>query len=139
MGVLMMWGPAILETGGTTLDEIREKFGGRWHEHKTIGRMWPGQYLGPRNDRVTVKGVLYPVYQGWDVTQTLAALKAAAKAGVVSYLMSGDGEIFGTFRLDEGERSISNLLPDGRGQKQEYSLEFVEEADPAGPIWSLWP
>ena len=139
MGVLLIWGPAIFETGATTLDEMREKFGGVWHEHKTIGRMAPGQYLRPRPDRLTIKGVLYPVYQGWSVARTIAALKSASKAGEVYDLITGDGDVFGLFRLEEGERGFSYLLPSGAAQKIEYSAEFVEAADPAGAIWSLWP
>lgn len=139
MGVLLIWGPAVFATQAATLDEIRERFGQRSHEHKIIGRMPVGQYLGPKPDHVTVKGVLYPLYQGWGVTQTIAALKRASKSGLISTLMSGGGEIFGTFRLDQGERGLTHLLPSGQAQRLEYQVEFVEEADPAGPIWSLWP
>lgn len=138
-GVLMAWGPFRFEIGKAAYEEFKHRFGGRWEKHPIIGRRPAGQYLGPADEIVSLRGVIYPDATGQDSAQTIADLVQASGQPTVYSLVSIDGTIHGPFRLEKAERDGKYIAPDGSPQKLAYHLDFVAHDDGDGEIFSLWP
>lgn len=138
-GVLMAWGPFRFEIGVTAHEEFQHRHGGRWEKHPIIGRRPAGQYLGPSDEIVMLRGVVFPEYVGQAAAQMIADLLQAAGGPQVYSLISVDGAIHGPFRLEKARRAGSYIAPDGTPQKLAYDLEFAAHDDGDGEIFSLWP
>jgi phage protein U len=137
-GVLMGWGPFRFECGRTAFEQLRERAAGRWEKHAIIGRRPAGQYLGPDEETVTLRGTIFPI-AGIGDAGTVQGLIDAARSGMVTTLAAADGSILGPYRLEKAERVLTDHLPGGSAQKIVYDLEFHAHDDGEGQIWSLWP
>ena len=137
--VLMAWGPFFFEVGKAAYEEFRHKFGARWEKHPIIGRAPAGQYLGPKEERVRLRGTIYPDVTGQDSATQIAEMVKASGNGDVYPLISSDGTISGPFRLEDAERAGSFIGPDGAPQKVTYDFDFAAHDDGAGQIFGLWP
>ncbi|MBY6242220.1 phage tail protein [Methylosinus sp. Sm6] len=137
--VLMGWGPHRFEVGRAAFEELRRRVHARWEKHAIIGRRPAGQYLGPGEEIVSLRGTIYPVDQGGGVELLIAALLADCRAGATHILLSESGDIAGPHRLEAAQTVESFHLPDGTPQKLVYDLDFAVHDDGFGQIWSLWP
>lgn len=137
--VLMGWGPHRFEVGRAAFEELRRKVEGRWEKHAIIGRRPAGQYLGPGEEVVALRGTIYPVDQGGGLEQRVSALLADCRAGKTYTLLAASGDVVGPHRLEKAEAVESFHLPNGTPQKVVYDLEFHVHDDGEGQIWSLWP
>ena len=137
--VLMGWGPHRFEVGGMAYEELRRRAEPRWGKHEIIGRRTAGQYVGPGEDPVRLRGTIYPMHQGGGLDQAVDALLADSRAGKTYTLLSSNGAVMGPHRLERAEAAESYHLSDGRAQKIVYDLEFHAHDDGDGQIWSLWP
>lgn len=138
-GVLMAWGPFRFEVGKTAYEEFQHRHGARWEKHPIIGRRPAGQYLGPGEEMVTLRGCIYTEYVPEGAAEMVADLVQAAGLPNVYTLISADGTIHGPFRLEKARRAGSFIAPDGQAQKLAYDLEFAAHDDGDGEIFSLWP
>ena len=137
--VLMAWGPFQFETGAAAYEELRHRASSRWERHDIIGRRPAGQYLGPGEETVSLRGTVFPDVTGAGSAATITALLAAAQRKEVYTLLSSDGTIIGPFRLEKAERIGSFIDPAGAPLKLTYDLDFCAHDDGAGQIFSLWP
>ncbi|MGO8738644.1 phage tail protein [Rhodoblastus sp.] len=136
---LLVWGDYTFEVGGASFDRLKHRFGGRWAREPVFGRRPPGQYLSPGPEFVSLEGVIYTVVAGIGAYRQIVALLGEAGAGTVDFLFTGDGDVVGLFRLDEGEYSKEGLLPDGTPLKVTFSLKFSAADDNDGTIFAVWP
>ncbi|MBB4199039.1 hypothetical protein CCR94_16225 [Rhodoblastus sphagnicola] len=136
---LLIWGDYSFNAGAASFEELTHKWAGRWSKPPVFGRRPPGQYLGPAEEDLTVKGTIYPAAMDGDPFGQIVAMQQAAGAGAVDMLFSGGGDAFGLFRLEEVEYRASSHLPDGRPQKVEYTLKFSAADDFGGGIFAFWP
>lgn len=134
---LLIWGDYSFDANATAFEELTHKWAGRWAKQPVFGRRPPGQYLGPAEEQLSVRGTIYPLEIG-DFGQ-IVAMQQEAGGGTVDMLFSGAGDTFGLFRLDELEYRSSNFLPDGTPQKVEYTLHFSAAEDFAGAVFAFWP
>jgi phage protein U len=139
MSVLMAWGPYRFEAGASAYEELRHRVSARWAKHEIIGRQPVGQYLGPENETVSLRGTVYPLDAAAGASSMPRAMADECKAGNVYTLLAGDGEVFGPYRLEKCERTDSEIVGYGKPLKINYDMEFVAHVDPEGQIWSLWP
>ncbi len=137
--VLMAWGPFRFEVGKAAYEEFTHSLGGRWERHEIIGRKPAGQYLGPAEEKVRLRGAIFPDATGAGSAATVSDLVQAAGRPNVYSLVSADGTIHGPYRLEKAQRMGSFIAPDGSPQKLAYDLDFVAHEDGAGDIFSLWP
>ncbi len=139
MSMLLAWGPYMFESHRASYEELRHRAGGHWAEHRIIGRAPVGQYLGPEEEVISLRGTIFPLDAGGGASAMPRAMQESSKAGETYMLLSGAGEVFGIFRLKKAERNESEIVVDGKPLKVSYDLEFVAHADPEGSVWSLWP
>ncbi len=138
-GVLMAWGQFRFEIGKAAYDEFQHRAASRWERHPIIGRRPAGQYLGPADEHVALRGCIFPDVTGADSARQVADIVAAAGKPDVHDLISLDGTIHGPFRLEKAMRAGSFIAPDGTPQKLAFDLDFAAHDDGAGEIFSLWP
>lgn len=137
--VLMAWGPHRFEVGAVAYEDLHHRVAGRWERHPIIGRRPAGQYVGPDEEAVVLRGTIYPIDQGGGLAGRVSALLASSRAGEVHTLLAVTGDVMGPYRLEKAEAAESYHLPSGAAQKVTYDLEFHAHDDGDGQIWSLWP
>lgn len=136
---LLIWGNYAFEVGAASYEELSHKFIGRWSKPPVFGRRPPGQYLGPGEEEITLRGTIFPVDMGAGVFAQIIAMQSDAGNGVSDMLFSGGGDAMGMFRLDELSYRASNHLRDGTPQKVEYTLRFTADDDFGGGAFAAWP
>lgn len=137
--MLLIWGDYTFSSGRASYEELTHRWGGRWAKTPVFGRRPPGQYLGPEDEPLILRGAIFPADMGIGSFQQILAMQKAAGAGAVDYLFLGDGSVMGLFRLEELEYRESNLLNDGTPQKVEYTLKFSAADDFGGALFAIWP
>jgi uncharacterized protein len=136
---LLTWGDYDFEVGGASFEELAHKFGGRWSKPPVFGRRPPGQYLGPGEEEIMLRGTIFPADMGRGTLDQIVAMQAEAGNGTVDMLFSGAGDAMGLFRLEEVSYRSTNLLRDGTPQKVDYTLKFTADEDAGGSIYAVWP
>lgn len=136
---LLIWGNYSFEVGSTSFEDLSHKFGSRWSKPSVFGRRPPGQYLGPSEEEIVLRGAIFPVDMGRSTFDQIVAMQAEAGKGTVDMLFSGAGDAMGLFRLEEVSYRSTNLLRDGTPQKVEYTLRFTAAEDNGGSIYAVWP
>ncbi|QGM46752.1 phage tail protein [Methylocystis heyeri] len=137
--VLMGWGPHRFTVGSMAYEELRQRAEGRWGKHEIIGRRPAGQYLGPGDESVTLRGVVYPLDMMGGEDAQVQALLSDCTTGQVYTLLSANGDIQGPYRLERAEAIGTYLDPAGNAQRIEYELHFHPHDDGDGGIFSIWP
>ena len=139
MAILMAWGSYMFEMGTQAYEELSRKSGGRWKAHEIIGRAPAAQYLGPAEQIITLKGTIYPEYTGGNSAAQLRAMEQESIAGSVFSLVSGNGDVYGEFYLDN--ISVTETYPkaDGTAQKITFEGEFKAYFDGNSAVFSSWP
>jgi len=135
--MLLIWGGFSFNANSTSFEELTHKWSGRWAKQPVFGRRPPGQYLGPAEEPLILRGTIFP--QEFGSLGQIVAMQRAAGAGRIDMLFSGAGDAFGLFRLDEVEYTSSEFLPDGRPQKVKYTLNFSAADSLGGGIFAFWP
>jgi uncharacterized protein len=136
---LLIWGDYAFEVGATSFEEMAHRFGGRWGKQPVFGRRPTGQYLGPGEEEITLRGTIYPVDMGLSTFSQIQAMQKDAGNGVVDMIFSGAGDAMGLFRLEEVTYTSTNQLSEGTPQKVTYTLRFTADEDAGGSIYAVWP
>ena len=136
--MLLAWGPFEFISNAAAYEELVAKTGKRLIPHEIIGRAPANQYLGPKRDEIMIKGTVFPMDQP-GAAEMAIAMGQEAKANTSYLLVSGRGDVFGQFTLEDFERREGEIIVDGIAAKVSYDLKLVEDPDAAGPIWSAWP
>ena len=136
--MLLSWGPFVFDAGRAAYEELTVATAKRRAKHMIVGRAPAGQYLGPEETRVTLRGTVFPLDQPGAADQA-AAMGEAAKSNASYCLIAGTGEVFGVFTLEKMQRRLTEIVVDGIALKVSYDLEFIEDVDAGGPVWSVWP
>ncbi len=101
--VLLQWGPHVFTVGSMSYEELRQTAQGRWEKHPIIGRRPAGQYVGPGEEPLTVRGTVYPLSMGGSEDAQVQAVLADCSSGRVYSLVTANGDIMGSYRLERCE------------------------------------
>lgn len=74
------------------LTDMKRTVSGRWKKHNIVGKAPRAEFQGPESDETTITAVLSAEY-GIRPRQMLEKLEAAAKSGLVDYLVIGGRRI----------------------------------------------
>lgn len=108
-------------------DELSRKTGFRWAGQERLGRDIAQQAIGQGEDKLTIKGAVFPGFKG-GLGQMDALRTIGAQLGPVS-LTTGYGNVLGNWCLLNVDEDQSHLLPGAIPRKQGFSLEFVKYGD----------
>lgn len=119
----MTLGPFAFEGIGFGFDGLTRKIDTSWSEIEVAQRMNAQQWLGPTNEEVTIKGVLFPAQYGG--LGSLNGIMEMAKAGEPMILVSGFsgmGTIHGFFTVQSVDEDRSYIDARGVPRKDAYSI-----------------
>ncbi|MFR0674652.1 phage tail protein [Enterobacterales bacterium AW_CKDN230030176-1A_HGKHYDSX7] len=104
-------------------DELRRQTAYRWAGQERLGRSIAQQAVGLGEDKLSLKGVIYPGHKGG--IRQLDTLRSIGRNLQPLNLVTGYGQVLGNWCLQNVEEDQSNLLAGGIPRKQAFSLEFV--------------
>lgn len=108
-------------------DELRRSTEFRWASQERLGRRPAQQGVGMGDEKITLKGVIFPGFKGGlkqlDTLRTLGAQLQPLT------LTTGYGDVLGTWCLKSVDEEQSSLIAGGIPRKQAFTLEFVRYGD----------
>ena len=129
---LLRLGDFTFSVPGLSYDRLSRSYEYRWQPQMRIGSRPAEQYLGPGEETMDFRGVIYPHYAGG--YNQLNAMRSAAQIGLPMRLAAaGGGGTFGmNFGLYLGPWCISNIRDEqeyfhknGDPRKVEFSIDLV--------------
>lgn len=108
-------------------DELSRKTAYRWAAQERLGRDISQQAVGPGEDKLTIKGAVFPSFRGG--LGQLNTLRSIGRNQRPLSLTTGYGSVLGTWCLLSVDEDQSALLAGGIPRKQAFSLEFVKYGD----------
>ena len=127
---MLTWGDISFGVSTASIDRLRRRTEYRWPAQERVGRRPSLQSVGPGADRITLDGVMFPLYRG-DPRLVRDAVNAAAAAGQALLLTDAHGRVFGKWAVESVEESRSALYVDGVARKIEYTIGLVHYGEDA--------
>ncbi|AUQ89414.1 MULTISPECIES: phage tail protein [Phaeobacter] len=120
--VTMALGPFAFRAHGFGYTDVGRKLDTSWAEIETAGRLNALQWTGPRNETVSINGVLFP--QEFGGATTLEGVRLAAKSGIPLVLVSLGGRVFGSHAIQKVDEDRSYHDRNGTPGRNAYSIEL---------------
>jgi len=103
-------------------DELRRQTSARWAGQERLTRTIAQQAVGQGDDKLTLKGVIFTSRSG---IKQLDALRTIIRRLQPISLVTGYGDVLGTWCLTSVDEEQGALLAGGIPRKQGFSLEFI--------------
>lgn len=108
-------------------DELSRSTEFRWASQERLSRRPAQQAVGIGDDKLTLKGTIYPGFKGG--LKQLDTLRSIGARLQPLSLTTGYGDVIGTWCLKNINEEQGALLHGGIPRKQGFSLEFVRYGD----------
>ena len=108
-------------------DELRRQTEFRWAAQERLGRRPAQQAVGQGEDKLTLKGVIYPAFKGG--LKQLDTLRSIGAQLFPLNLITGSGQVLGIWCLRRLEEEQGALLAGAIPRKQSFTLEFTRYGD----------
>ena len=95
----------------------------RWARQDRLGRPPARQYLGPGDDTITLKGIVYPTHRGG--LGQVDALREEAGKGEPLRLVGGTGIVFGLWVILRIRETAQAFLAGGAARRQEFEIDLA--------------
>jgi phage protein U len=106
-----------------------------WVENEVISQTPDLQYTGPKPEKMTLKGVMYPEYYGG--TLQMDTIAVMASAGLPMLLVSGVGMILGFWVIESVIEDKAELDSNGQPRKIEFEIGLKQFGNMTAAIQSL--
>lgn len=105
--------------------ELQRKNEWRWPTVERIGAKPARQYVGPGDEKISLRGIIYPhfVAQKQGLAQT-AQMRAAADKGEPLLLVDGTGLVWGDYCILSLEETQTVFFSNGMPRKIEFTIEL---------------
>lgn len=97
-----------------------------------VGPRQAYQYVGPGDDTITLSGVLVPELMGR--AASIDELRRMGDAGAAWPLVSGTGEVFGAFVIENVSETGTHHIDNGRARRIEFQLQLKRVDDQRGGV-----
>ena len=138
--MLMALGMFVFGLPTLAYQELQRQTTWRHPSNSRVGGRPARQYVGPGDDTITLSGVLAPEFKG--STRTLLQLREMANSGKAWALVSGAGEVFGAWVIENLTETRTVLMDNGAPRRIEFELQLAavddERAEPSCWVFS-WP
>ena len=108
-------------------DELRRQTEFRWASQERLTRRPAQQAIGMGEEKMTLKGVIYPGFKGG--LKQLDTLRSIGAQLLPLNITTGYGLVLGTWCLRSLDEEQSALLTGGIPRKQSFTLEFTRYGD----------
>ena len=134
--VMLSFGGVAFEAPASSYARLQRRSAWRWPSQDRTARRPAYQFLGPGPETIELDGVIFPLYAGGALPDSLRALAAA---GEPRELTSGAGDVFGPWVLTEVEETRTRLYRDGAPRRIEWRLSLARYGDdaPTGRLTTL--
>jgi phage protein U len=119
--------PYFFNLDTAAFDELRRQTAFRWVGQERLSRSIAQQAVGQGEDKLSLKGAIFPGHKGG--LKQLDTLRSIGRALQPLSLVTGYGEVLGTWCLLSVDEEQAYLLAGGIPRKQSFSLEFVSYGD----------
>jgi phage protein U len=128
--VLMGLGNWRFSVPGQSYDRLVRRFEYRWEPQMRVGMRPAEQFMGPGEEMLDIRGVLYPHYAGG--YNQLNDMRAAAMSGVPYGLADAKGIYYGRWCIRMIRDEQEYFHPNGDPRKVEFSIDLVNYGEEAG-------
>ncbi len=113
--------------------ELERNSAWRWPSVERIGARPALQYVGPGEDKITMRGTIYPHFRG-GLGQVSAMREQAAK-GLPLLMIDGTGRVWGKYVITDIREGQSTFFSNGMPRKVDFDLSLsMYDDDGAGSI-----
>ncbi len=116
--------PYYFNLNTAAFDELRRQTSARWAAQERLTRDIAQQAVGHGEDKLSLKGAIFPTFRGG--LKQLDTIRAIIRTLQPVTLITGYGDVLGTWCLVSADEEQSALLGGGIPRKQGFSLEFVK-------------
>lgn len=123
-------GPFRFSIPGQSYDRLSRRFEYRWEPQWRVGTRPAEQWLGPGEEALDIRGVIYPHYAGG--FNQLNQMRQAAQAGIPYSLADAKGIYYGPWCIRMIRDEQEYFHKDGTPRKVEFSIDLVAYAGGVG-------
>ena len=123
MNVMLMLGPVLFSTDGTSYHRITRTWSFNWQAQPLAGRYPQLQYTGDGEQTQEISGAVLPGIYGDEMTIDLIA--SLARTGYALPLVAGTGEVLGCWSIRTVTKTGSVYASNGAARKIEFNLSLV--------------
>ncbi len=120
--MLLSIGLFVFENLTVPFTDISRRTAWRHAKSARVGARDASQYVGPGDDGITLSGVLLPGYAG-DFA-SMRNLRAMADEGEAWPVVTGAGEVLGSFVIASIDERGDTLMVDGVPRRVDFSIEL---------------
>jgi len=103
-------------------DDLARTSSWRWPSIDRAGVRPALQYVGPGEDTISMRGVIYPHFRGG--LGQVAMMRAEAALGEPLLLVDGTGRVWGDWCITEVREGLSTFFSDGTPRKIDFDLSL---------------
>lgn len=107
--------------------ELTRSTSWRWPGQDRLGQAAALQYTGPGDDTIRLQGVIYPEWRGG--FGQVDSLRALGGAGKPLMLVSGLGDVFGAYVIEQVDERQGVFAAAGQPRRQEFSVALRRFGD----------
>lgn len=138
--MLMSLGQFVFGLDTLAFDTLRRQSAWRHPSNSRVGARPARQSVGPGDDTITLSGVLAPEFKG--TALSLRTLRDMADSGKAWALVSGAGDVFGAWVIENLSETGTHFIAHGRPRRIEFELQLAHvddhQAEGAGGV-DPWP
>lgn len=127
--MLMTLGLFVFGLDTLAFDTLRRQTAWRHPSNSRVGARPARQYIGPGDDTITLSGVLAPEFKG--TARSLDDLRKMADSGKAWALVSGAGDVFGAWVIENMSETGTYFIAQGRPRRIEFELQLARADDSA--------
>ncbi|WP_438852485.1 phage tail protein [Brevundimonas nasdae] len=130
--MMMALGMFVFSLPTLAYQDLQRKSAWRHPEQSRVGARPASQFVGPEAEKITLSGVLAPEVSGrWS---SLKDLRAMGDDGGPWSLVTGTGEVLGSWVIESLDTTETLFFEDGVARRADFTLSLKQVDDPAQAV-----
>jgi phage protein U len=125
---LLALGMFIFEVSSLAYEELQRRASWRHARAQRVGARDGTQFVGPGEETINLGGTVWA--EICDGLASLDELRDMADAGEAYALVTGQGEVIGSYVIEGLDERHTELMADGRARVIDFSLSLLRVDDP---------
>ncbi len=125
--LMMILGAFRFSLSTAAYQDFLHKVEHRWVRQDILGGPPRHQYLGPGDQTIILRGVIYPHYKGG--LHQIALMQAQAALGVPLYMVDGTGRVWGQWVIKQVEEIRRVFDADGSPRRIDFTLVLLRYSE----------
>jgi phage protein U len=125
--MLMSLGLFVFGLDTLAFDTLRRQTAWRHPSNSRVGARPARQFIGQGDDTITLSGILAPEFKG--TALSLDSLREMADSGKAWAMVSGAGDVFGAWVIENMTETGTIFIAQGRPRRIEFELQLARTDD----------